>query len=78
MKEWCLSCLDHDKDKDKNSTYSMAQYPWQIEIPPIILDGKFFPDSPKYLVIRFPPSENPTATTCVPGWRFTKLDTIEW
>lgn len=66
------------KTERKIRTYLIAQYPWQIEIPPIMLAGKILPGSPKYLVTRLPPSENPTATTSVPGYRVTKLHIMEW
>lgn len=45
----------------------MAQYPWQIEMPPIMLDGRILSGSPKYLVTKFPPNEKPTATISVAG-----------
>lgn len=48
------------------STYSIALYPWHIEIPPIILAGRFL-SSPRYLVIKLPPRLKPTRINFVLG-----------
>lgn len=59
-----------------NTTYTTASYPWQIEIPPMMFEGFVTLFSPKYFVIKFPPSENPTEMINVDGYFFTKLLTI--
>lgn len=57
-------------------TYTVASYPWQMEIPPMMFVGLTTFFSPRYFVIRFPPKLNPTEIRCVDGYFFTKLFTI--
>ena len=63
------------KNKNKK-TYSFASYPWQTEIPAMICSDRSV--SPKYLVTKFAPIENPTQTILVFGNLLRMSTTIKW
>ena len=57
----------------QKKTYTVASYPWQMEIPPMMFAGFVTPFSPKYFVTRLPPSEKPTDMRWVDGYFLTRL-----